>query len=52
MNEIINMKSYIDDSINFNILIFFDDFGKNDENLKIILNNLDIFDYSQIIKDY
>jgi hypothetical protein len=52
MNEIINMKSHIDENINFNILIFFDDFGKNDENLKIILNNLDIFDYSQIIKDY
>jgi len=52
IDEVINMKSHIDNSINFNILIFFDDFGPDDDNFKKVLQNLDIFDNSQIIRDY
>lgn len=52
IKEIINLKKYTNEKTNFNILMFFDEFGKDDDIFKDIINSLDIFDSSQIIRDY
>jgi len=51
INDIIDLKKYTKNS-NFNILMFFDDFDHDDIVFKEIINYLDIFESSQIIKDY
>jgi len=50
--EILNLKKYSKDDTNFNILMFFDEFGQDDVIFKDMIDNLDIFDSSQIIRDY
>jgi len=52
VNQIIKIKNHIDNNINFNVLLFWDEFNKDDKILDDIINNLDVFDNSQIIKDY
>jgi len=52
VDQIIKIKNHIDSNINFNILLFWDEFDENDIILDGIINNLDVFDSSQIIKDY
>ena len=51
INEIFKIKDILKDT-KFNILIFFDEF-KDDNNINnAILENMDIFDTSQILKSY
>jgi len=50
--EILDLKKYTEENTNFNILMFFDEFGQDDIMFKEIIENLDIFDSSQIIRDY
>lgn len=52
MCDIIKIKENIDGNIKFNILMFFDEFCNDEKVLNEVLNNLNIFDVSQIIKDY
>jgi len=52
INDIIKLKKYISNNSNFNILMFFDDFNQEDLVFKDVFNYLDIFESSQIIKDY
>ncbi len=52
INEILKIRDIIDNYMNFNILMFFDEFGKDDDLYIDILNNLNKFNFSQIIKDY
>ena len=52
VSEIIELKDYINGGTNFNILMFFDDFGPDDDLFKNIINNIDVFESSQIIRDY
>jgi len=51
LEQILNIKNAINFPINFNILLFYDEF-KDDNIMPEILNNMDFFDISQIIKDY
>jgi len=52
VDKIINIKNFISNNIDFNILMFFDEFNNDNIMLDDIINNLDNFDNSQIIKDY
>lgn len=52
IKEIIGLKKYAENGTNFSILMFFDDFGPDDEIFKEVIGYLDIFDSSQIIRDY
>lgn len=52
ISEILNLKKYVNNGSDFNILMFFDEFGQNDSLFMDIINNIDKFDSSQIIKDY
>jgi len=52
ITEILNLKKHFKNGTNFNILMFFDEFGTEDDIFKEIIDNLDIFDSSQIIRDY
>ena len=38
--------------INFNLLLFYDEFKSNNEINDTLLNNMDLFDASQILKSY
>jgi len=51
-NEILKLKKYSQENTNFNILMFYDEFGSDDNTFKDIINHLDVFDSSQIIRDY
>lgn len=52
LEQIMNIKNIVDyPNVNFNILLFYDEF-KNDAIMEEILDNLDFFDVSQVIKDY
>lgn len=52
IKTIFKIKKMLNDVIKFNILIFFDEF-KDDENINsAILENMNIFDASQILKSY
>lgn len=51
IDEIIKIKDLFND-INFNLLLFFDEFKNNNEISDKILNNMDLFDTSQILKSY
>lgn len=52
MNQIVDLKKYTDNGSNFNILMFFDEFGNDDQLFKDLVSHLDVFDSSQIIRDY
>jgi hypothetical protein len=52
VEEIFKIKKILDDKSNFNILIFYDEFKDNDEVNQSILNNMSIFNASQILKSY
>ena len=52
LEQIMKIKKIVDyPNINFNILLFYDEF-KDDAIMEEILDNMDFFDISQIIKDY
>lgn len=51
IDEIIKLKELFKD-INFNLLLFYDEFKSNNEINDTLLNNMDLFDASQILKSY
>jgi predicted RNase H-related nuclease YkuK (DUF458 family) len=52
LTQLFKLKETIDFEIDFNVLLFYDEFIDDDETLSEIINNLDEFTSSQIIKDY
>ncbi len=52
LEQLLNIKEYIGNEINFNILMFYDEFRGEDNICNEVLSNLSKFDTSQIIKDY
>lgn len=51
VNQILNFKNVLPD-IDFNLLFFFDEFKNDDVLCQNLLNSMDIFDASQILKSY
>jgi predicted transcriptional regulator len=52
IEKLLNIKKLLGDGNNFNILIFFNDFRKDNVLLDDVLGNLTKFTNSQIIRDY
>lgn len=52
INEVFKIKKLLDNSINFNVLIFYDEFINEPDINEALLNNMTIFDASQILKNY
>ena len=52
VEEIFKIKQILNDKINFNILIFYDEFKDNEDINQSLLSNMNIFNASQIIKSY
>jgi hypothetical protein len=52
ISNVLELKKYMNSKSNFNILMFFDEFGNEDPLFRDLLSNLDVFDSSQIIRDY
>jgi len=53
IDEVFKIKNILSDNeINFNILIFYDEFKDDDYINQSILENMNIFDASQILKSY
>jgi len=52
IQEILKLKEILDIEINFNVLIFYDEFKDNTELLDELYDNISNFSTSQIIKDY
>ena len=51
IEKLMNLKK-IASNVNFNVLIFYNDFRKDNSLLDEVLSNLDKFSNSQIIRDY
>jgi len=52
IEKLLNIKKLLGEENNFNILIFFNDFRKDNDILDDVLGNLTKFSNSQIIRDY
>lgn len=52
IEQIFKIKKILDNNVNFNILLFFDEFKNDDDIYQSILENMNIFDASQILKSY
>jgi hypothetical protein len=52
VKELFKLKEILDFDINFNILLFYEEFIDNHETLDDVFNNMDQFTTSQIIKNY
>jgi hypothetical protein len=52
IEKLLNIKKLLGESNNFNILVFFNDFRKENELLDDVFTNLSKFTNSQIIRDY
>jgi len=52
VQELFNLKEIVDMDINFNILLFYEEFMNDSELLDDVFENMDKFNTSQIIKDY
>jgi hypothetical protein len=52
IKEILNIKKILKEGTNFNILMFFDEFKDDTRIQNDVLTNIDIFDNTQILKDY
>lgn len=50
--EIFKIKKILNENVSFNILIFYDEFKDDDHINESILENMNIFDASQILKSY
>jgi len=50
--ELFKLKKSIDFEINFNVLLFYDEFIDDEKTLSDVYENLSFFNSSQIIKDY
>ena len=51
IEKLLNLKKILGDN-NFNVLIFYNEFRKNQEIIEEVFNNLSKFNSSQIIRDY
>lgn len=51
LEKLMNLKK-IASNVNFNVLVFYNDFRKDNNLLDEVLSNLDKFSNSQIIRDY
>lgn len=49
--NVLNIKDYVDEHFDFNLLCFYTDFGQPDEVTKI-LNNIHEFNFVQLLEDY
>lgn len=53
VSEMFNLSNLLSDyTVNYNLLLFYDEFSNNDTINNTIINNMDKFTVSQIIKDY
>lgn len=52
IEELFKLKEIVDMDINFNILLFYEEFMNDSEILDDVFENMDKFTTSQIIKDY
>jgi hypothetical protein len=52
IEKLLNIKKILGEGNNFNVLIFFNDFRKDNNILDDVLGNLSKFNHSQIIRDY
>jgi hypothetical protein len=52
IEKLLNIKKILGEGNNFNVLIFFNDFRKDNDILDDVLGNLSKFNHSQIIRDY
>jgi len=52
VENILKIKQVLKQDTQFNILMFFDDFKEDPSIQNDILSNIDIFDSSQLLKDY
>lgn len=50
-SKIFKIKDFVRDTHNFNLLYFYEDFDKNSQQ-RDVLNDIDKFDLTQILKDY
>lgn len=52
VEDIFKIKKILENNVNFNILLFFDEFKDDDVVYQSILENMSIFNASQILKSY
>jgi len=52
VEDIFKIKKILNETSNFNILLFFDEFKDDDSVYQSILSNMNIFNASQILKSY
>ena len=52
IDDIFQIKENLTDKINFNLLLFFEDFKDNKKLNDNLLSNISLFDSIQIIRDY
>jgi len=52
VNELFKLKEILEFDINFNVLLFYEEFMENAEILNDVFENISEFSSSQIIKDY
>lgn len=52
IDKLLNIKKILGDDNEFNVLVFYNEFRKDQELLDDVLNNLSKFNASQIIRDY
>jgi len=52
VNELFKLKEILDFNINFNILLFYEEFINNQDVIDDVFENMGKFTTSQIIKDY
>ena len=52
IEDIFKIKKILNNNVNFNILLFFDEFKDNEIVYQSILSNMSIFNASQILKSY
>ena len=52
IEKLLNIKKLLGEENSFNVLIFFNDFRKDNDILDDVLGNLSKFNHSQIIRDY
>lgn len=52
INEVFQIKKLLEEDVNFNILIFYDEFLNDTDINEALLDNMTMFDASQILKNY
>lgn len=52
ITEIFKLKEILDFDINFNVLVFYEEFMQDNKIINDVIGNLDFFNSSQIIRDY